>query len=104
MAEQMGLMEFFAMEASDYLERLDAVVSQGAEPDRDEFVRLTRALRGSALMANQQAFAGAAGGATSETGWPARRRWRVTLWQAPPPPQEPLTHYCHQGAQTTQSG
>ena len=62
MAEQMGLMEFFAMEASDYLERLDAVVSQGGKPDRDEFVRLTRALRGSALMANQQAFAGAAGG------------------------------------------
>jgi hypothetical protein len=62
MAEQMGLMEFFAMEAGDYLERLDAVVSKGGEPDRDEFVRLTRALRGSALMANQQAFAGAAGG------------------------------------------
>jgi hypothetical protein len=62
MPEQMGLMEFFAMEASDYLERLDAVVSKGEGPDRDEFVRLTRALRGSALMANQQAFAAAAGG------------------------------------------
>ncbi len=62
MPEQMGLMEFFAMEASDYLERLDAVVSSGDGPDRDEFVRLTRALRGSALMANQQAFAAAAGG------------------------------------------
>jgi hypothetical protein len=62
MPEQMGLLEFFAMEASDYLERLDAVVSKGDGPDRDEFVRLARALRGSALMANQQAFAGAAGG------------------------------------------
>jgi len=59
----MGLVEFFAMEAADYLERLDALVSRPggpAEGDRAEFVRLVRALRGSALMANQQAFAAAA--------------------------------------------
>ncbi len=62
MPEQMGLTQFFAMEAGDYLERLDAAVSKTPEPDRDEFVRLTRALRGSALMANQQAFAAAASG------------------------------------------
>jgi chemotaxis protein histidine kinase CheA len=62
MPEPMGLTEFFAMEANDYLERLDTVVSKGAAPDREEFVRLARALRGSALMANQQAFAAAAGG------------------------------------------
>ncbi|MBI2537694.1 MAG: hypothetical protein HYW06_12190, partial [Gemmatimonadetes bacterium] len=62
MPEQMGLTQFFAMEAGDYLERLDAAVSKTPEPDRDEFVRLTRALRGSALMANQQAFAQAAAG------------------------------------------
>ena len=62
MPEQMGLTQFFAMEAGDYLERLDAAVSKTPEPDREEFVRLTRALRGSALMANQQAFAAAASG------------------------------------------
>ena len=60
MPEQIGLTQFFAMEAGDYLERLDAAVSKSPDPDREEFVRLTRALRGSALMANQQAFAGAA--------------------------------------------
>lgn len=59
MAEQIGMTQFFAMEAGEYLERLDAAVSQTPEPDREEFVRLTRALRGSALMANQQAFAAA---------------------------------------------
>ena len=62
MPEPMGLTQFFAMEASDYLERLDGAVSKTPEPDRDEFVRFTRALRGSALMANQQAFAAAASG------------------------------------------
>src|SRR3990172_7074348 len=62
MPEQMGLTQFFAMEAGDYLERLDAAVSKTPEPDREEFVRLPRALRGSALMANQQAFAAAASG------------------------------------------
>jgi HPt (histidine-containing phosphotransfer) domain-containing protein len=62
MPEQIGLTQFFAMEAGDYLERLDAAVSKSPEPDREEFVRLARALRGSALMANQQAFAAAAAG------------------------------------------
>lgn len=63
MPEPMGLVEFFAMEAGDYLDRLDALISRPggpAEPDRAEFVRLARALRGAALMANQQAFAAAA--------------------------------------------
>ncbi len=54
MNQQMGLTEFFAMEAGEYLERLDSMVSGEAVPERDEFVRLTRALRGSALMANQE--------------------------------------------------
>jgi chemotaxis protein histidine kinase CheA len=49
----MGLKEFFAMEASEYLDRLDVVVSVTGTPDREEFVRLARALRGSALMANE---------------------------------------------------
>ncbi len=56
----MGLTEFFAMEASDYLERLDALVSPPTPPNTDELVRLTRALRGSALMAKQNTIAVAA--------------------------------------------
>ncbi|MBE0594121.1 MAG: hypothetical protein IH616_17150, partial [Gemmatimonadales bacterium] len=60
MSQQMGLTEFFAMEASDYLERLDALVSPPTPPDADDFVRLTRALRGSALMARQSTIATAA--------------------------------------------
>jgi hypothetical protein len=58
--QQLGLTEFFAMEASDYLERLDALVSPPTLPDPNDFVRLTRALRGSALMARQSTIAAAA--------------------------------------------
>lgn len=57
---QMGLTEFFSMEASEYLERLDALVSAPVPPDSEELLRLTRALRGSALMANQRSIATAA--------------------------------------------
>jgi chemotaxis protein histidine kinase CheA len=60
MNQEMGLTEFFAMEAGEYLERLDTLVSGAVGPDRDEFVRLSRALRGSALMANQQHIGGVA--------------------------------------------
>jgi len=50
------------MEASEYLERLDGVVSSQGEPDREELVRLARALRGSALMANEQQIGKVAAG------------------------------------------
>ena len=62
MTPAQGMAEFFAMEAGEYLERLDKLVSGAGAPDAEEFVRLARALRGSALMANQQPIAGAAGG------------------------------------------
>ena len=57
----LGMSDFFALEAGEYLERLDAVMQK---PDlaTDEFVRLARALRGSALMASQPAIARAAAG------------------------------------------
>lgn len=58
----MGMAEFFAMEAGEYLERLDGLVSPAGSPNAEEFVRLARALRGSALMANQQPIAAAAAG------------------------------------------
>jgi len=57
--------DFFALEAGEYLERLDGLLQQSETPGADEFVRLARALRGSALMANQQAIAKAAAGVES---------------------------------------
>ncbi|GIW51405.1 MAG: hypothetical protein KatS3mg081_0760 [Gemmatimonadales bacterium] len=62
MPEPLGMIQFFAMEAAGYLERLDALVSAAGQPQRDEFVRLARALRGSALMANQRSIANAVAG------------------------------------------
>ena len=57
----MGMSDFFALEAGDYLDRLDALFQTPA-PDAEEMVRLARALRGSALMASQQPIARAAMG------------------------------------------
>src|SRR3989441_3352892 len=61
----LGMSDFFALEAGEYLERLDSLLQQSETPGADEFVRLARALRGSALMANQQATAKAAAGVES---------------------------------------
>jgi chemotaxis protein histidine kinase CheA len=57
--------EFFALEAGEYLERLDALLSADGAPATEEFVRLARALRGSALMASQPAIGRAAAGLES---------------------------------------
>jgi len=56
--------DFFALEAGEYLERLDGALqgAGGATPPVDELVRLSRALRGSALMANKAPIARAAAG------------------------------------------
>src|SRR3989440_2511057 len=63
----LGMTDFFALEAGEYLERLDAVLhpAEGPAPLADEFVRLARALRGSALMASRPAIARAAAGLES---------------------------------------
>src|SRR5712692_2492405 len=58
----LGMADFFALEAGEYLERLDVLLQAGAAPQPDEFVRIARALRGAALMANKQAIARAAAG------------------------------------------
>jgi len=58
----LGMSDFFALEAGEYLERLDGLLAKGDSPIADEIVRLARALRGSALMANQPAIARAAAG------------------------------------------
>jgi chemotaxis protein histidine kinase CheA len=53
----LGMSDFFALEAGEYLERLDTLLATGESTSADELVRLARALRGSALMANQHAIA-----------------------------------------------
>jgi HPt (histidine-containing phosphotransfer) domain-containing protein len=58
----LGMSDFFALEAGEYLDRLDALLQPPAPPAAEELVRLARALRGSALMASQQAIARAAMG------------------------------------------
>ncbi len=53
------LLEFFADEAGDYLDKLEAALGSES-PDPDELRRLARALRGSARMADQDAIGRAA--------------------------------------------
>lgn len=53
MSTSAGLLDFFILEASDYIEQLDGLVARaaGAAPDPDPFTRSARSLRGSATMA-----------------------------------------------------
>src|SRR6266567_1940206 len=73
----LGMSDFFALEAGEYLERLDGMLAQGDSPSADEIVRLARALRGSALMANQPAIARTAAGleAVARAVREGRRAW-----------------------------
>src|SRR5256885_11596673 len=73
----LGMSDFFALEAGEYLERLDVLLATGDSANADELVRLARALRGSALMANQHAIArtAAAPEALARAGPEGRRAW-----------------------------
>ena len=73
----LGMSDFFALEAGEYLERLDGLLAQSDSPSADEIVRLARALRGSALMANQHAIARTAAGleALARAVREGRRAW-----------------------------
>src|SRR5256886_7622538 len=73
----LGMSDFFALEAGEYLERLDTLLAKGDNPSADEIVRLARALRGSALMANQHAIARTAAGleALARAVREGRRAW-----------------------------
>jgi HPt (histidine-containing phosphotransfer) domain-containing protein len=75
--------DFFALEAGEYLDRLDAVLQAAGTPPADELVRLARALRGSALMASQQAIARAAMGleALARSLREGRRAWDAATKQ-----------------------
>src|SRR5712691_7354013 len=81
----LGMTDFFALEAGEYLERLDAVLqpAEGTAPLADEFARLARALRGSALMASQQAIARVAAGLESlaRAIRKGRRTWEACIKQ-----------------------
>jgi chemotaxis protein histidine kinase CheA len=54
-----GILDFFVLEASEYIEQLDGLVLSGglAGPNVESFQRAARALRGSATMARLAAFA-----------------------------------------------
>src|SRR4051812_39413436 len=56
-ASPLGMSDFFALEAGEYLDRLDALVQQPAPPPPEELVRLARAPRRRALMGGQKASA-----------------------------------------------
>ncbi len=59
-----GFLDFFILEASDYVDQLDAQLqrSGAAAPDAEALQRVGRALRGSATMAKLPAFAEVAAG------------------------------------------
>jgi len=75
--------DFFALEAGEYLDRLDALLQPPTPPAADELVRLARALRGSALMASQQGIARAAMGleALARSVREGRRPWDAATKQ-----------------------
>lgn len=59
MSSSVGVLDFFILEAGDYVERLDGLVAASgpAGPDADAFSRYARMLRGSATMARLSALA-----------------------------------------------
>jgi chemotaxis protein histidine kinase CheA len=63
MSEGPGFLEFFILEASDYVEQLDGLLLGGGSsgPDADALQRVARALRGTATMAKIPSFAELAG-------------------------------------------
>ncbi len=75
------LLEFFADEAGDYLQKLERALEVPGTPDADELRRLARALRGSARMADQDAIARVAGAvqALADDLSAGRRHWGLDL-------------------------
>lgn len=83
MSSPIGMAQYFAMEAGEYLDRLGSLLGRETPPPADELVRYARALRGSALMANQPVIARAAAGleGVSKAYREGRRAWEVDLQQ-----------------------
>jgi len=63
MSSPAGFLDFFVLEASEYLEQLDSMLSRAGTtgPDSESLQRVARALRGSATMAKLSSFADVAG-------------------------------------------
>ena len=87
MALPSGRLQFFILEATDYLDRLAAIAVGPSAPEGDDLVRLTRALRGAALMAGLEPYAQAAASLEQiakahrdqPVGWTAERRALVGM-------------------------
>ena len=62
MTNPLAAADFFALEAGECLDRIELLAGRPDGPAADEFLRTARVLRGSALMAGQQAVARAAAG------------------------------------------
>jgi hypothetical protein len=60
MTNPLGAADFFALEAGECLDHLEHLVTAKVPPQGEEFLRLARVLRGSALMASQTQIARAA--------------------------------------------
>jgi HPt (histidine-containing phosphotransfer) domain-containing protein len=101
----LGMAEFFALEAGEYLERLDALLGADGAPAAEEFVRLARALRGSALMASQPAIGRAASGLESlaRALREGRRPWDPTARAAAIRAVDDLKLFVRRAAQWTDS-
>jgi hypothetical protein len=65
MTNPLAAADFFALEAGECLDRLEHLAGRDDAPPAEDFLRASRVLRGSALMASQQAIARAAGGLES---------------------------------------
>ena len=65
MTNPLAAADFFALEAGECLDRLEKLAGHDEAPPAEDFLRASRVLRGSALMASQQAIARAAGGLES---------------------------------------
>lgn len=61
MTNPLATADFFALEAGECLDRLELLARRDEAPPAEDFLRASRVLRGSALMASQQAIARAAG-------------------------------------------
>jgi len=104
-AQPLGMSDFFALEAGEYLDRLDGLLNGEGAPAADELVRLARALRGSALMASQQAIARAAMGleALARGMREGRRPWDPAVKQIAVRAVDDLRIFVRRAAQWTEA-
>jgi hypothetical protein len=65
MTNPLAAADFFALEAGECLDRLETLAGRDDAPPAEDFLRASRVLRGSALMASQLPIARAAGGMES---------------------------------------